>query len=310
VTQPPNAPPVVSGSPEPDRSVSRRAAGLAPRLVASGALVVAAVTFLLWFGPRPTPVYADVYVPLARAAGFLAPPPGGAHVRMSTALVNGQVFKYIVGQSKLNLETVLKHYEEQFQTTETTSGTRLRTARRLNGKGAGVVTGILRGPVTHPQDVNADALEFARTTRLGALGQFHVIAAYASQGTVFIDFMPADDVRLDQLFPKGKEDAPGSDLEGVRRPAGLQRFLTIEHGSGQSLSRTRIYRAENSVAAVAEFGGALAAGGWKPNTAFDSSVVRHFTYGQRDCLVGGASEGRDAFVILVDRYVTGLGQQP
>lgn len=296
--------------PSPPTRIRNHATGVVARVAASGVLVAVAVAFLYWVGPRPVPVYADVYVPLAKAAGFLAPPSGGAQVRMSTALVNGQAFKYIVGHSKRDLESVLAHYEHQFRTTEATTGARLPTARRVNGRDAGVVSGILRGPVTHPSDVNADVFEFARTTRMGALGQFHVILAYASQGTVFVDFMPADEVRLDRLFPKGRDDAPGTDLDGVHRPEGLQRFLTIEHGAGQSMSRTRIYRAENSVAAVAGFGGALAAAGWQPNTELDSPFVRHFTNGRRDCLVGGATDGKDAVVILVDRFVTGSGQQP
>jgi len=61
---------------------------LVAKVAASGAVVGGGVAFLVFFGPRPTPAYADIYSPLAQAAGFLAPPPGGGpklRVRAATA---------------------------------------------------------------------------------------------------------------------------------------------------------------------------------------------------------------------------------
>jgi len=271
----------------------------AGRVLASGAVVAGAVAFLVSFGPRATPVYADIYVPLASAAGFLSPPPGGPPLQTGKALVNGQTFRYAIGQSKLELDQLLSHYERQFSTS--VSSGPITTAVRVQGAGAGVITGMLFRPLRHPEDLTKRLRGFAETTQLNALGQVHVITAYANQGTVFIDFVPGDDVHLKTLLPAGHDDAPGQDLEGVRRPSGLQRVMTVEHGDGPTWSRTYIYRASDSAAAVADFRGALAAGGWMANPLFDSPVVQHYTNGRQECFVGGAGLGKDAIVILVYR---------
>ncbi len=79
-------------------------------LAVSGGVIASAVAFLALFGPRTAPAYADIYAPLANAAGFLLPPPGGApRPRTGTALVNGQTFKYAIAHSKLGLDDVLEH---------------------------------------------------------------------------------------------------------------------------------------------------------------------------------------------------------
>jgi len=278
------------------------------RVLASGALVAAAVAFLVSFGPRATPAYADIYVPLASAAGFLSPPPGGPPLQTGKALVNGQTFRYAIGQSKLDLNRLLSHYEDQFRTT--VSSGPISTAVRIQGAGAGVITGVLFRPLRHPADLTDRLRGFAETTQLNALGQVHVVVAYANQGTVFLDFVPGDDVRLKTLLPAGTEDAPGEDLEGVRRPAGLQRVMTVEHGEGPAWSQTYIYRASDGTAAAADFRGALATAGWAANPLFDSPVVQHYTNGRHECFVGGTGLGKDAIVILVHRMTPSPKSRP
>jgi len=278
-----------------------RIPAIAGRVIASGVLVTGAVAFLVSFGPRATPAYADIYVPLASAAGFLSPPAGGPPLRTGKALVNGQEFRYAIGQTKLDLDRLLSHYEDQFRTGAAPGS--IMKAVRLQGDGAGVITGMLSRPLRHPQDLDDRVREFGETTQLSALGQFHVIAAYTNQGTIFVDFMPGDDVRLTTLVPRGSGDAPGEDLKGVNRPSGLQRVITIEHGEGPAWSRTYIYRAADGPAAADSFRGALNVGGWTPTPAFDSPAVQHYTNGRQECFVGGAGLGKDGIAILVYRLM-------
>lgn len=275
------------------------------KLAASGAIVAGALAFVFFLGPRTTPAYADIYAPLANAAGFLSPPGGGSSVRISKALVNGQAFQYSIGHSRLNLDDVLMHYERQFEMIGPASGKSISTAARVQGRAAGVVVGVRLGPLTHPGDITERLQKFRSTTQMKALGQFHVISAYAQQGTVYIDLTPSDDIRLGTLLPTGTDDAPGEDLQGVVRPLGLQRLLTIEHGEGPTWSRTLIYRASNPDDATADFGRAFAAGGWSRNTLVDSPVVSHYTDGRRECFLGGSGLDKNGIVILVYRALAG-----
>lgn len=273
----------------------------AGKIVASGALLAVAAVFLVFFGPRPTPAYADIYGPLTQAAGFLAPPPGSPTLRVGTALVNGQPFEYAIGRSVLRLDDVLGHYERQFETKTPASDQPLSTAARVQGPGAGVVAGVRFGPLLRPGEFTQRIRTFGETKRLADFGQFHLVSAFEQQGTVFIEFTSGASARIDRLLPAGAADAPGEDPPGVRRPDGLQRFLTIEHGEGRTWSRTIIYRAQDSRAAVGEFGRAFAAAGWVQNPAIAPGAVAHFSDGQRESFVGGAGKDRDSAVVLVLR---------
>jgi hypothetical protein len=86
--------------------------------------------------------------------------------------------------------------------------------------------------------------------------------------------------------------------------------MTIEHGEGPSWSRTWVYRASGNPTAMADFSRSLTAAGWAANPALDSTGVRHYTNGRRECFLGGAGLGRDAVVILVYRMMSGSGTQP
>lgn len=273
------------------------------RAVASVVIVSGAVLFLVFFGPHATPVHADIYAPLARVSGFLAPPPGGGDaVRFGTVLVNGQMFHYSIGRSKLSLDVVLTYYERQFDAPGP-DGKPVSSAARLQGEGAGVVAGVRLGMLSHPPDLAA-RLRNPAAARLSDLGRFHVVSAFEQDGTVFVEFTPDDDVRVSQLLPAGGEDAPGEDLAGVRRPGGLQRLLTIEHGEGPDWSRTLIYRARDGRAAVADFRGALGQAGWTANPYADSPELGHYTDGKRECFLGGAGLGSNSTVILVHRSLS------
>ena len=274
---------------------------LAGKVIASGAILAAALVFLIFFGPRPTPAYAEIYGPLARAAGFLPPPPGSPALRIGRALVNGQPFDYAIGRSSLRLDDILTHYERQFQTKTPASDAPLSTAARVQGPGAGAVAGMRFGPLLHPGEFSERFRTFSETKRLNDFAQFHLISAFEQQGTVFIEFTPGETARIDRLLPAGSDDAPGEDPAGVRRPAGLQRLLTIEHGEGRTWSRSIIYRAQDSRPAVEEFRRAFGSAGWTHNPAVESPAVAHFTDGQRECFVGGAGAGLDSVIALVLR---------
>jgi hypothetical protein len=160
----------------------------------------------------------------------------------------------------------------------------------------------------HPTDLSERLRTFLETKRLGDFGQFHLISAYEQDGTVFIDFTPGEGVRIDTLLPSGGQDAPGEDLRGVRRPAGLQRLLTIEHGEGPTWSRTWIYRAGDGGEAVAEFRRAFVAAGWTEGP-LRAPQVAHFSDNQHECFIGGSGTGGNSAVVLVYRNLTGSDTQ-
>jgi hypothetical protein len=277
---------------------------LVAKVAASSAVVGGALAFLVFFGPRPTPAYADIYAPLAQAAGFLPPPPGGGPtLRVGRALVNGQRFEYAIGRSRLKLDDVMSHFERQFQTRTSAKGDAFSTAARVQGAGAAAIAGLRFGPLLPPAEFSSRLQAFTASGRLGELGQFHLVSAYEQKGTVFIDFASSDDLRIDRLLPVGSDDAPGEDLGGVIRPTGLQRLLTIEHGEGNTWSRTWIFRASDGADAAARYAAALTHSGWTPNPAFASPDVAHFSNGQAECFLAGAGTGSNAALILVLRRV-------
>jgi hypothetical protein len=278
-----------------------RLATVLTRVLGSGVFVAGAAIFLWTFGPRPETVHADIYAPLASAAGFLRPPGGeGTAIREGRVLVNGAAFNYVTGHSRLPLSRVLSHYEAQFETVAS-SGGKLSSATRIEANGAGAVAGMRFGKVVHPSDVVSRFAAMGGTGKLGAL-DFHLVSAYSYQrGTVFIDFTPAPDASLHTLLPPSGGDAPGDDPFGVSRPAGLQRLFTIEHGTGGDKSRTLIYRATNSRKALDAFRRSFVAAGWSSNPDLQTTETGHFTDGQRECLIAGAGNGADAVVVLVGR---------
>jgi len=275
---------------------------LITRTAATGVVLSGSLVFVSLFGPRPTPVHAEIYAPLAAATGFMALPGGeGTKVRNGKVLVNGVAFNYVVGHSPLSLDAVLSHYEKQFETRDE-SGTKLASGTRLQVNGAGAVAGLRFGKMVQVSDAVNRAAAFASTGRLSALGDFHLISAYSQRGTVFIDFTPGENVTVASLLPQGTADAPGEDLAGVHRPAGLQRLLTIEHGNEGDWSRTLIYRARDARGTFGAFQRALMAGGWIRNPVVQSPDVVHFADATRECfLATAAGSGGDATVILVHR---------
>jgi hypothetical protein len=282
---------------------------LAAKILASSAVVYAAVMFLLFVGPPATTVHADIYAHLVGAAGLLEPPPGGgAPVRTGHVLVNGRNFEYTIGHSGLSLKDVLDHYQHQFDMVGARKGQLLSRATRFEGNGAGVVVGMRFGPIDHPFDIADRLRTFAATSRVNDLARIHIISAYAQHGTVFLDFTPSDEVRLTDLVPQGTDDAPGEDLDGVQRPDGLQRMMTIEHGEGAARSRSTIYRTSDGEAAVVAFREALSRAMWTPDPSFETPNVAHYADGHRDCFVGGSGRGANAAVVLVCRLLPNRGQ--
>src|SRR5512143_2231282 len=104
------------------------------RAAASSALLSGALAFLWVFGPRPTPVHADVYSSLLAAAGVMPPAGEGSTSRRGKVFVNGAAFDYVTGHSRHSLDTVLSHYEEQFRSA-TPDGRALPGATRLVADG-------------------------------------------------------------------------------------------------------------------------------------------------------------------------------
>jgi len=291
-----------------DTPMTRRT--LVARAVASSALLGGALAFLWVFGPRPTPVHADVYSSLVTAAGVMPPAGEGGMSRHGHVLVNGAAFDYVTGHSRHPLEALLSHYEEQFRAA-TPDGRALPGATRLETDGMGVVAGMRLSRVVGPGEVRERVQKFAASGRVKDLAEFHVVVAYAkSRGSVFIDFTPGPDVTLRSLVPSGGADAPGADLPGVTRPQGVQRLFTIEHGNEGDWSRTLIYRSIDGRAGLDAFRSSLLAAGWTPSPATPSGTVSHLTDGTRECFLGGADLEGSAAVVLVYRRLAQPRNQP
>ncbi len=273
------------------------------RFFGSGALVAGAAAFLWFYGPASTPAGADIYGPLVRAAGFLPPPDGRVALMTGTSLVNGQHFHYAIGHTTLQLSRVLDHYERQFEV-HVPGGSPIRGAFRTESRTAGIVSGFHFGPLL-PVSGTTTPRPSGTPARLNDLARFHMVSAYKQDGTVFIEFTPGDDVTFERLMPPPGQDAVGEDLAGVRRPAGLQRVLTIEHGTGPAWSRTLIYRPTDPARDGADFRSAFAASGWSSDPLIESSAVGHYTDGRRECFVGTAGTGDEAVLIVVYRMNPG-----
>ena len=269
------------------------------RLLASGAIVIAAATFAWVTGPRSVVVHANIYAPLVASAGFLLPPPGGSSPRRTgTVLVNGARFEYSIGRSASSLDAVLSHYERQFEAIDP-SGRKISSGVRLRGDGAGVVAGLRISALRQSDGLSNRVKVFAERGRLRDLGEFHVVSAFEQQGTVFIDFTPASDAAVQSLLPQGTTDAPGEDIRGVVRPDGLQRLLTVDHGDS---SRTLIYRTRDGRWASGAFRRALENAGWTRNTSLPSDGIAHYSDGTREAFVASTS-GDDAALVVVGRMV-------
>ena len=274
---------------------------LLSRIVASALLVAGAAVFLATWGPGAAPASADVFGPLIEAAGFLPSPDSRAQLRTGTATVNGQPFEYAIGHTRQRLEDVLDHYARQFDVA--IAGQPVRsTAVRFDGANAGVVSGFLVGPVITAAIDAAKQGKPAPPVRLSDVTRFHMISAYRQDGTVFIEFTPGAAVRLGDLFPAGTADAAGEDVPAVRRPDGLQRLLTIEHGEGKTWSRTLVYRAATAEAAGAGYRAALRAAGWRESPLPVSSAVAHFSNGSRELFVGTAAATDPGVLVVVFRH--------
>lgn len=273
------------------------------KMTATAFVLAAAGVFLVFMGPNAPRAYADIYTPLIRAAGLLPPPPGpGSPMRYGKALVNGQIFEYAIGHSKMRLDDALGYFERQFDTVSPGGGP-ISTASRFDFPDGGIVAGIQLGHVTTP-DLLDRLRQFSASTELATLGNFHVVSAFSQDGTVFIDFMPARTVKLTGLLPHGPEDAAGEDVPGVRRPEHLQRVTTIEHGEGPAWSRTNVYRTADADAALAAFKREFNAAGWG-SLAPPEAPVAHLSDGRGECFLGIAGHGGDGAVVVVYRTLSG-----
>ncbi|MGH9384804.1 MAG: hypothetical protein ACRD2N_11010 [Vicinamibacterales bacterium] len=269
------------------------------RILASGTIVVAATAFLYLVGPPSTAVYADVLMPLARSAPILMDLGAGTSARRGTVRVNGGTFDYVLGHSRLPVDDVLDRYRRRLALGTTAGRASSTIPLHVSGKDVGVVAGVSLGRLDRPEALADRLATAASSRRLVDLAEFHVIAAYKQDGTVFIDFTPAPTVRLDTLIPTGSDDSPGEDVSGVHRPPGLQRLMTIEHADSSDTSRTLVYRSHDARASVADFRRALAAAGWTANGAVTAVDVGHFTDGKRELFLGGEGTA----VVLVYRSI-------
>jgi len=227
---------------------------------------------------------------------------GQIYVHNQMPVVNGQIFEYAIGHSKMRLDDALGYFERQFDTVSPGGGP-ISTASRFDFPDGGIVAGIQLGHVTTP-DLLDRLRQFSASTELATLGNFHVVSAFSQDGTVFIDFMPARTVKLTGLLPHGPEDAAGEDVPGVRRPEHLQRVTTIEHGEGPAWSRTNVYRTADADAALAAFKREFNAAGWG-SLAPPEAPVAHLSDGRGECFLGIAGHGGDGAVVVVYRTLSG-----
>jgi len=273
------------------------------RLAATSVLVGGAVAFVVFVSLPTLRLQADVIGPLMNAARFVPPPPGTDAVRTGRSFVNGQPFQYAIGHASLGVDRVLEHYEQKLGPV---SGQPMSRAVRVQGRSGGVVVGAALGPVAMPNGLLSRPQFAEAPVRLNDIARIHVVTVYSeTPGAVFLDFMAGDSVRLDSLLPVHGSDAPGADPQGIARPPGLQRLLTIEHGEGMAWSRTLIYRAPDGERATAMFRSAFTAAGWSENPAPELGPVRHLTNGSLESFVGGSGFGANAVVLVVTRLAEG-----
>jgi hypothetical protein len=271
------------------------------RLGATAASLVGATAFLLLVGPASPPAFADIFGAAVNPV-FLAPPGGHRSApRRETLLVNGQTFHMSIGHTPRSPEDVLAEFERQFDVTVPGSRDRVTSAAAALGGRAGAVAGIqMSGASTSIRSGAPGLGRLAETGRLSDVGRFHLVLALQQRDTVFVDLSTGDDVNLRTLFPADGGDAPGADVPGIQRPAGLQRMLTIEHGAGPAQSRTVIYRSVDGRSPTAAFQHAFRAAGWTRNPLTPGGALVHFTGHGRDAFVGGG-DGDGSTAVVVSR---------
>lgn len=137
-------------------------------------------------------------------------------------------------------------------------------------------------------DLGARMRAFDRSGDLAALGELrYAFARPAGEGgALVVSVWTRGAFRIGRMFPE-RGDAPGRDVDGVPRPEGARRVLSV--WEGERPYRFAIYGAEDATVegAARDVGRELARAGWNvtPRTASPPERVLHATRAGRSVLV-------------------------
>jgi hypothetical protein len=278
---------------------------LVGRTLASAAVLGVTVVGVVLFGPRPTPVYADIYYEIAEASGLLPAPPGadGAESTPRAVSVNGEIFHYVVGRSRTPVSALLDHFQSMLAgPLVAADGRSVDLAFRWEGSAVGMVGGLARGRETSTDAISERVTRFARSRVFGDLGAFHVVVVLSGPRSTYLRFWPDPEARFDRILPSHQAESSGQDIPGVGRPARSRRLFTIEPVGERFSARTVFYRADDSAEhAFRDMTAALLNRGWVDGGAVERTGIGHFVRGDDVLFVAASPEPAGCVVSVVHR---------
>lgn len=173
---------------------------------------------------------------------------------------------------------------------------------RIEGDGWGAFSATLTGKEGDP-DYHADLArrlkEMRETGLASSLGDTKIVVAFpdpSTDSTQYFSVWPDEDFDIRKMRARGEEDAPGFDIEDIRRPRGSQRLVTFAQDHGGVRYSVLIYRGQGtSDSVLAEFADDMSDQGWAPSAAFER--VRSSSSEAQPALLM-VKGGREAYVSL------------
>jgi hypothetical protein len=207
----------------------------------------------------PRPARASVFEALIGLGDDMAPYLDDKRTseKPRSIIINGQQLWVSVGRTAHAAARVKDWYLDRYRQEELTKLARERGVKApptevtfgddLQG---GMVAFDLGGKLS-PEVLRKRFFEFARTRRIGELGQIRFVRWQREAGgeTRFLRLWSDQHFSLDGMMPPRGVDVAGGDLPGVVRPPGMTRVLAIEE-EGKPY-RTRVYEGLGVVPQVA-----------------------------------------------------------
>jgi len=173
---------------------------------------------------------------------------------------------------------------------------------RFEGQGWGgfstVVTGK-EGDPDYTEDLRKRFMEMKETGLASSLGDTKMVVAFEdpSQGnTQYFNVWPEEGFDLRKMKPQGDQDAPGFDIDDIKRPLGSKRMVTFAQDHGGIRYSILVYKGRGSLSAVREdFVSDLADEGWALSSSFERARAQA---GDEDPSLLVAKDRREAFVSL------------